>query len=160
MLTLRFIAYSPDRHHIISGYWDSTIHLWDLFSQLFTLLSSGYPTYADFLAQSGAEGWGRDSKNSLLFWAPVDCRTGPHSTALLTFPSASDTRFEVFVFGTTWTKIYNSATPNPFSLLLTKRMDGSPLDSIAVGPQNPAVDKVFPRSQKPGPGANWRAKRR
>src|SRR5258708_966825 len=47
---------------------------------------------------------------------PPDCRTGPHSSALLTTPPTSSIRsvslnFEDFTFGTSWTQNFKGAQP-------------------------------------------------
>jgi WD40 repeat protein len=113
--TVTSIACSPGGRHIVSGSWDTTIHVWDLFSHSPIQLSSPCnPIYAGFCVQPDANGWVRDSNNGLLYWVPPDCCTGLNSPALLTIPPTSHTRsvsldFEGFVFGTSWTQIFNSA---------------------------------------------------
>ena len=107
---VRSIACSPDGRHIVSGSLDTTIHVWELFQQP----SASNPTNASFCAQPDASGWVRDPMNRLLYWVPPDCCTGLYSPALLTIPPTSHTRsvsldFEDFVFGTSWTRIFNSA---------------------------------------------------
>ena len=112
-----YIACSPDGRHIVSGSWDTTIHVWDLFPRPPTQSSTSYhQTHPDFFAQPDANGWVRDSMDGLLYWVPPDCRAGLHSSALITIPPMSHTRFvgldfEDFVFGSSWTQIFNSADP-------------------------------------------------
>ena len=109
------IACSPDGRHLVSGSWDTTIHVWDLFPHPPIQLSPPCnPIHASFCALPDANGWVRDSKNGLLYWVPLDCCTGLHSPALLTIPPTSHTQsvsldFEDFVFGMSWTQIFNSA---------------------------------------------------
>jgi WD40 repeat protein len=112
---VRSIACSPDGQHIVSGSWDTTIHVWDLYPQPPIQSSpSCNQICADFCAQPDADGWVRDPNDGLLYWVPTDCCTGLNSPALLTIPPTSHTRsvtldFEDFVFGTSWTEIFNSA---------------------------------------------------
>ena len=114
---VRSVACSPHGQHIASGAWDYTIHVWDIFQHLpIPPWVSGNQTHADFCAQPDGNGWVRDSENGLLYWVPLDCRTGLHSPALLTIPPTSHTRsvalnFEDFVFGTSWTQMFNSTNP-------------------------------------------------
>ena len=77
-------------------------------------LQSCDQTHADFCGQPDANGWVRDSKDGLLYWVPLNCHAGLHSPALLTIPPTSHTRsvaldFEDFVYGTSWTQIFNGA---------------------------------------------------
>ncbi len=111
------IARSADGRHIVSGSWDTTIHVWDLFSQppIQSSLSRNQ-IHADFCAVPDTNGWVRDSQNRLLYWVPPDCCTGLHSPAILTIPPTSHTRsvaldFDDFVFGTSWTQIFNCTNP-------------------------------------------------
>jgi WD40 repeat protein len=105
------IAYSPDEGHIAPGSSDRAIHG--------GLISThSYPSTSSTI-QAGRpdpEGWVRDSVGGLLYWVPQDCRAGLHSPALLTIPLTSPIRsvslqFEEFVFGTSWTQIFNTANP-------------------------------------------------
>ena len=110
------VACSPDRRHIVSGSWDTTIHVWELFTPLIQSPFSCNQIHAKFCVQPDANGWVRDSENRLLYWVPPDCCTGLHSPALLMIPSMSHTRsvalnFDDFVFGTSWTQIFNSTNP-------------------------------------------------
>ncbi len=114
---VRSVTCSPDGQHIVSGAWDNIIHVWDLLPHLPIKPSvSGNQTDANFCAQPDGNGWVRDLENGLLYWVPLDCHTGLHSPALLTIPPTSHTRlvalnFEDFVFGTSWTQIFNSENP-------------------------------------------------
>jgi len=106
------IAYPPNGQHIVSGSRDQSIHVWESF--LCKPPSSCNPMYAYLLALPDSEGWVRDSDGGLLYWVPLDCRSGLHSPALITIPLASSVRsvcldFEDFAFGTSWTQIFNSA---------------------------------------------------
>ena len=108
------IACSPDGQHIVSGSFDTTIHVWELFAHPHTQPSfSRNQVHAVFCAQPDANGWVRDSQNGLLYCVPTDRRTGLHSPALLTIPPTSHTRsvaldFDDFVFGTSWTQNFKS----------------------------------------------------
>ncbi len=115
MPTLRSVACSPDEQHIVSGSFDTTIHVWDLVPNPPIQPSfSCSQTHANFYAQPDANGWVRDSESRLLYWVPLDCRIGLYSPALLTIPPTSYTRsvvleFQDFVFGTSWTQIFNGS---------------------------------------------------
>ena len=114
---VRSITCSPDGQHIVSGSLDTTLHVWELFPRpSIQPIFSCQKNDADFYARPDASGWVRDSKNGLLYCVPTDYRTGLHSPALLTIPPSAHTRsvtldFENFVFGTSWTQIFNSANP-------------------------------------------------
>ena len=108
---VKSISCSPDGRHIVSGSWDTTIHVWDIHHSI-QLSSFCNPIHANFCAQPDGNGWVRDSENGLLYWVPPDCCTGLHSAALLTIPPTASTRsvsldFDDFVFGASWTKIFN-----------------------------------------------------
>ena len=111
------IACSPDGQHIVSGSFDTTIHVWELFAHPHIQQSSTCnQVHANFCVQPDENGWVRDSNSGLLYCVPTDCLTGLHSAALLTIPPTSHTQsvsldFEDFVFGTSWTQIFNSANP-------------------------------------------------
>jgi len=105
-------AYPPDGQHIVSGSRDQTIHLWESFIHETT--SACHPMHVHLLARPDSEGWVRDPEGGLLYWAPLDCRGGLHSPALITIPPTSSVQsvsldFEDFAFGTSWTQIFNSA---------------------------------------------------
>ena len=107
------IACSPDGRHIVSGSWDTTIHVWDIPPPI-PPSSLRHPIHTGFCAMPDGNGWVRDPENGLLYWVPPDCSTGLHSPALLTIPPTAPTRsvsldFDDFVFGTSWTEIFNCA---------------------------------------------------
>jgi len=108
------IACSPDGRHIVSGSYDNTIHVWDLSPHIPTHYSSTCnPMHTDFCVQPDPDGWVRDSEHGLLYWVPPDCRSGLHSSALLTIPPTAHTRtvsldFVDFVFGVSWIQIFSS----------------------------------------------------
>jgi WD40 repeat protein len=116
-LSVWSIAPSPDGLRIVSGCRDNTIHMWDLFPRVSTQkFSSCNPIHPYLCAQPDRDGWIRDSEHGLLYWVPPDCRAYLHSAALLTIHLTSQTQsvsldFEDFVFGTSWTEIYNNVQP-------------------------------------------------
>ena len=74
------------------------------------------PLHPDFRTQPDPNGWVRDENNGLLYWVPLDCRSGLHSPALLTVPVFSHIRsvsldFDNFAFGTSWTQTFSSPYP-------------------------------------------------
>ena len=74
---------------------------------------SHIPLHPDFCTKLDPNGWVRDSNNGLLYWVPLDCRSGLHSPAVLTIPVTSHIRsifldFEDFAFGSSWTQIFHS----------------------------------------------------
>ena len=110
------IAPSPDGKHIVSGCHDNTIQVWDLLSHVSTQNpSSSNPIHPYLCRPPDRDGWIRDS-NGLLYWVPPNFRAYLHSSALLTIHLTSHTQsisldFEDFVFGTSWTQIYNDVQP-------------------------------------------------
>ena len=111
------VACSADGRHFASGSFDTTIHVWDSFpAPPIQQSPSCNQTNGDFCAQPDENGWVRDSEDGLLYWVPEDFRSGLHSSALLTIPPTSHTRsvaleFGDFMFGTSWTQMFNSANP-------------------------------------------------
>jgi len=112
---VRSVAYSPNGQYIVSGSADNTLRVWDALPHISTsVCSSCNPFHAQFCAPPDPNGWVRDSEGGLLYWVPLDYRGGLHSPALLAIPLTSHIRsvsldFEDFVFGTSWTQIFNSA---------------------------------------------------
>jgi len=109
------VAYSPDRQRIASGSSDKTNRVWDPFQYVPFPPSSCDPVHPDFCAKPDMAGWVRDSQGGLLYWVPHDIRPGVHSPALLTIPLTSRYRsvsldFDDFAFGTSWTRIFKSAS--------------------------------------------------
>ena len=106
------VAYPPDGQHIVSGTRDQTTRVWESF--LREPPSSCSPMHPHLLARPNSEGWVRDSDRGLLYWVPLDCRSGLHSPALITIPLTSSVRsvsldFDDFAFGTSWTQIFGNA---------------------------------------------------
>jgi len=106
------VASSPSVQHNVPGSNSTTIRVSEPFSHQPS--SSCNPLHACFYSQPDSHGWVRDSDRGLLYWVPIDCRSGLHSPALITIPFTSDVRsisldFEDFVFGTDWPQIFNSA---------------------------------------------------
>ena len=105
------VAYSPDSQNVASGSDDNTIHVSEPFPHE---PSSCNPVHPHLRSRPDSQGWVRDSRGSLLYWVPLDCRRGLHSPALITIPHTSNIRsvtldFEDFAFGTAWTRIFNGA---------------------------------------------------
>ena len=106
------VASSPNEQHVVSGSNTNPIRVSEPFSHQPS--SSCNPLHAHFYSRPDSEGWVRDSDGGLLYWVPLDCRTGLHTATLITIPLTSHGRlvsldFEDFVFGTAWTQIFNSA---------------------------------------------------
>ena len=116
-LSVISIAPSPDGNRIASGYLDNTIHVWDISPQVSTQNpASPDPDHPYLCAPPGRDGWVRDSQQGLLYWVPPTCRACLHSSSLLIIHLTSQTQsvsldFEDFVFGDSWTKIYNNVQP-------------------------------------------------
>ena len=113
-----FVSNSPALQLLISGSIDRTVALGGPIPPVSRNVSSpGHHISADFGAQQpDSEGWLKDSEGRLLYWVPKDCHTGLHSLALMTIPWTSDIwsvslDFEEFVFGTSWTQIFNITHP-------------------------------------------------
>ena len=105
------VAYSPDVQHIVSGSDQNTIQVPEPFPHG---PSSYYPVHPHLHSQPDSQGWVRDLDGGLLYWVPLDCRSGLHSPALITIPLTSDIRsvsldFEEFAFGTAWPQIFEVA---------------------------------------------------
>ena len=116
-LSVVSIAPSPDGNRIASGCLDNTIHVWDILSHVSTQkTASPDPEHPYLCAPPGRDGWVRDSQQGLLYWVPPTCRAYLHSSSLLTIHLTSHTQsvsldFEDFVFGDSWTEIYNNVQP-------------------------------------------------
>ena len=111
---VKSFACSSDRQHIVSGSYDRTIHVWDPLPYAPIGSFSCNPIYPGLYAKPDNGGWVRDSEGGLLYWVPLDIRTGMHSPALLTIPLTSPNRsvsldFNDFAFGTSWTQIFKDA---------------------------------------------------
>ena len=105
-------AYSPDRQRIdsVSNHDTALVSV----SHLPELSPSSKLTHIHFFSQPDSGGWISDSDGGLLYWVPLDCRSGLHSTTPIILPIrfhhwAVSLDFEEFAFGTTWTEIFNSA---------------------------------------------------
>jgi WD40 repeat protein len=112
--SVQSVAYCPDGQHIASVSSDHSIHVLDESPHRSVQPPSSNPIQPPFHAQPDPKGWVRDLEGGLLYWVPPDCRVGLHSPALLAIPLTSSIRqvsldFEDFVFGTSWTQIFNSA---------------------------------------------------
>ena len=128
-----YVAYSPDGQHIISGSYGHTSRVWYAGTAtivgkppqmhtrpVLSVAPSSIPrsspqnlTCVNFRALPDPNGWVRDSQRGLLYWVPPDCRACLHSPAILTIPLTSRIRsvplnFEDFVFGTSWTRVFNN----------------------------------------------------
>ena len=106
------VAYSPNGQHIASGSNSNTIRVWKSFQH--ERCSSCNPLHAHFCSRPDSQGWVRDSEGGLLYWVPLDCRSGIHSPVFIILPLTSHARvvsldFEDFAFGTAWPQIFNSA---------------------------------------------------
>ena len=106
------VASSPNEQYIVSGPNSNTIRVSEPCSHQPS--SSCNPLHAHFYSRPDSEGWVRDSDGGLLYWVPLDCCTGLHTTILITIPFIPDGRlvsldFKDFVFGTAWPQIFNSA---------------------------------------------------
>jgi len=114
--TMLSVAYSPDGGRIVSELSDHTIRVSDAFQHVSIQYTfSSNPMQPQFYALPDADGWVHE-EGRLLYWVPPDCRPGLHSHALLTIPRTSHDRsvfldFEDFVYGTSWTLIFNSTQP-------------------------------------------------
>ena len=109
------IAYSPDGQRIVSRSYGNTIRVWDSHPYLYNQRpTSPNPMHAQFYSQPDADGWVKDPEGGLLYWIPPDCRSGLQ--CLVIIPPSSRHRsvsldFEDFVFGRSWTQIFNGAKP-------------------------------------------------
>ena len=115
---VHFVANSPATQLLVSGSIDRTVALCCPIPPVSRHVSSpGHQIYAELGAlHPDSDGWLKDSEGNLLYWVPKDCRMGLHSPALMTIPRTSDIRsvsldFEGFIFGTSWTQIFNITQP-------------------------------------------------
>jgi WD40 repeat protein len=109
---VRTVACSPNEQHMVSGSNSNAIRVSGPSSHQRS--SSRNPVHAHFYSEPDSQGWVRDSDGGLLYWVPLDCRRGLHSSALITIPPTSDVRsvsldFEEFAFGPAWPTIFSSA---------------------------------------------------